>query len=169
MRYEETINLIKEKADAIQKDIFENPLRYIKDNQIDKELIYSNLFHEVKKITATSWIDKSDLEEIIKKGRKIKLEVNKCRKNITYTLIDKKGNKLVINNDITALYKSRDEELLISIIFPIEGSFLNFSYLFEDIQKSLLIKFDISNLMVVVKLITNNNIYSDSKFNFIKL
>jgi hypothetical protein len=169
MRYEETISLIQEKAKLIQKDILENPLRYVKNNQIDKELIYSNLFHEIKKITTTSWIDKSDLEEIIKKGRKIKLEVNKCRKNITYTLIDKKGNKLVINNDITALYRSQGEELLISIIFPIEGPFLNFSYLFDDIQKSLLIKFDISNLMVYIKLITNNNIYNDSKFNFIKL
>lgn len=166
MKYEETVKLINQKVELIQEDVYTNPLKYLKDNKIDLSSICSNLLRDIKKNLATSWIDKSDLEDIIK-NKKIILKANNKKKNPIYTLIDKKGHEIEITNEVNMSCGWVNNEIRINIFFPISGDFLEFNYLFENIKFHIPFIIDVSNLTVYLAL-ANNTKFIDDKYLYIR-
>ena len=166
MNYEETLEIIFNKVNLLQQDIIEHPFRYIKDNMIDEKLICSNLSQNINKCLVSPWIEKSELENIIK-GNNIKLDVIKHKKEITYILTNKKGKQIKILNNFKIVYMLSNNIININVILPINGDFLEFNYLFKDIKLQIPVKIDVTNLLTYLVLAYDIKINNKEYYSFI--
>ena len=153
MKYIETVNLIKQKVNLMQQNIINNPRKYIKDNKICYEIICNKLLHNVEKSLVNSWIEQCELNELIK-DKKIKLKCSRKKNNNIYSLIDNKGNQIVITNKIKMVNHFEKDNIKIIFVLSMEGDVLNFDYLFNN-SNITYSKIDIKYIAVYLKLIND--------------
>lgn len=164
MKYSETLSTINQKVNLVQKDIINNPFKYLKGNTIGYSTICDNLLSDIKRSLSGLWIEQSELEEIIK-NKKIKLDIYKNKKGTIYKLTDKRGKNIIIENKIKIVYKIHDDYINMHFILGMDGDILDFNYLFCENINIIQTEIDITNIKVYISLI--NKIDKIKHYNFI--
>ena len=145
MKYSETLEVINEVVKLMQDDIYENPCKYLKGDKIDIDNISLKVINNIKKHLTPSWIDESDFH-LLSQDKHIKLITDKKKKSIVYKLVDNNGHECILSNEIATYYKYDNDNLILYIIFPIKGEYLEFNYILDNIINYQVINIDLSVL-----------------------
>lgn len=161
MKYLQTIDIINETIERLQKDINDNPIKYLKKNKFNEKIFIEKLNYIEKSIHGC-WMEKSDLK-FLTRDNKIKILNGKGNKLCNFYLCNDKGKTLAIINKINVNYIINNDNVNLIFEFQVDGDYLDFKHIF-NIKRTLAYEIDISSIGVYLLLTNPNNKTSTNEY-----
>lgn len=151
MEYKDTLVFIDDQIVKLQKDIENNPLKYIKNDRINLLKFELSLTYNISKHISDCWIHEGYIKQLIGTN-KIEVSIKKHKTSYIYTLRNDKNKYLIIYNDFNVKVKRTKSNLYIYIYFFIEGDIIEFNDILSQIKYRFKYNLDISGLSVYTSL-----------------